>query len=458
MPKMKNATITRRTFLGTVGAAAVAGSGLAVSLPKVRLAAIGTGGRGHTDLHNFLRSGLCEISCACDVYEPALAWVRKEQPQAKIYKDYRVMLRECAGQYDAVSIMTPDHTHAVAFFEASKYNVPVYCAKPLGHTISETLAMMRVAREKKLITHVSHHGNSEPGTPLLREWMESGVFGQAMEAHVYCNYGEHLFREPNALLSEPAEPPKGFDWELWQGPAKRRAYIKNVYSRRWRSWSMYGEGCVGDWCCHLMGPISYALDLDLPCAVTLAEAPEFDLKSTPCSFPFAPHYVFEYPAKGKRAAFTLHWYDGDARAPRPPGLEPDQPFDPVGDGLAGGWLRCEKETLVFGQTGASGLRVVPHSRMKAVKPHLPPKKYPRYKNHWAEFLQAVQQKRAANTPFEQCGKYTIMGLMGTVATRFPGRRLEFDPASMRFTNVPEANALLRPEWTDAALSEWGSYL
>ena len=88
----------------------------------------------------------------------------------------------------------------------------------------------------------------------------------------------------------------------------------------------------------------------------------------------------------------------------------------------------------------------------------PPKKYPRYKNHWAEFLQAVQQKRAANTPFEQCGKYTIMGLMGTVATRFPGRRLEFDSASMRFTNMPEANALLRPEWTDAALSEWGSYL
>ena len=53
---------------------------------------------------------------------------------------------------------------------------------------------------------------------------------------------------------------------------------------------------------------------------------------------------------------------------------------------------------------------------------------------------------------------TIMGLMGTISTRFPGRRLEFDSASMRFTNVPEANALLRPDWSEAALSEWGRYL
>ena len=188
-----NMQLTTREFIG-LGGVALAGAALPTwagkskatpcAAPKVRLAAIGTGGRGHTDLHNFLRSGLAEITCAADVYAPALDWVRKEQPKAKLYADYRKMLAECAGRYDAVSIMTPDHTHCVAFLEASKYNVPVYCAKPLAHTIDETLAMMRVAREKKIITQVSHHGNSEPGTPLLREWMESGIFGQAVEAHV----------------------------------------------------------------------------------------------------------------------------------------------------------------------------------------------------------------------------------------------------------------------------------
>ena len=82
----------------------------------------------------------------------------------------------------------------------------------------------------------------------------------------------------------------------------------------------------------------------------------------------------------------------------------------------------------------------------------------RYKNHWAEFLQAVQQKRPANTPFELGGKFTLMGFMGTIATRFPGRRLTFDPATARCTNCPEANALMRPNWTDAALVDYGAFL
>ena len=456
---MNDATTTRRTFLGAVGAAAVAGPGLAAELPKVRIAAIGTGGRGHTDLHSFLRSGLAEISCAADVYAPNLEWVRKEQPQAKIYKDYRVMLRECAGQYDAVSIITPDHTHAVAFFEASKYNVPVYCAKPLAHTISETLAMMRVAREKKIMTHVSHHGNSEPGTALLREWMESGIFGQALEAHIYCCGPNGYYMEPPEWANQPATPPAGLDWELWQGPVKRRPYIKGLVPKgRWRSWAMYGEGCIGDWSCHLIGPVATALDLDMPTAVTMDDERGFDPKKTPFSFPHAAHYKFEFPAKGKRGPFTYHWYECMRRAPRPAAYEPELPFDTVKSRWCGGYLVCEKETLMFGATGASGLRVIPHSHMKAIKPHLPPKKYPRIKDHWAEFMQAVQQKRAANTPFELGGKFTLMGFMGTIATRFPGRRLTFDPVTMRCTNIPEANALLRPDWTDAALAEWGSYL
>ena len=113
---------------------------------------------------------------------------------------------------------------------------------------------------------------------------------------------------------------------------------------------------------------------------------------------------------------------------------------------------------MFGTTGAAGLRVIPHSHMKAIKPSLPPKKYPRYKDHWAEFLRAVQQKRPANTPFEMGGKFTIMGFMGMIATRFPGRRLTFDPVSMRCTNIPEANALMGPDWTDAARAEYGRFL
>lgn len=429
---------------------------MASNLPKVRIAAIGTGGRGHTDLHAFLRSGLAEIVCAADVYAPALNWVRAEQPQARIFSDYRVMLRVCAGQYDAVSIMTPDHTHCTAFLEAAKYNVPVYCAKPLGHTFAETLAMMRIAREKKLITQVSHHGNSEPGTMLFREWYEAGILGQAIEAHVFCPCGQGYYTANPANIDNPQQVPDDLDWELWQGPVRRRSYFQTLVPRGdWRSWAPYGEGCVGDWCCHLMGPIALTLDLDLPIAVTV-DAPGFDPRATPYSFPQAPHYTFEYAAKGKRGPFKFHWYDVHRAPPRPAALTETDRFDPVHDGWAGGWLKCEKETLMFGQTGLSGLRVVPHARHLAFKPRRPPAKYPRIRDHWAEFLEAVQQKRPANTPFELAGKYTLMGLMGTIATRFPGRRLTFDERQMRFTNCDAANALLVPDWTDEARATYGA--
>ena len=111
---------------------------------------------------------------------------------------------------------------------------------------------------------------------------------------------------------------------------------------------------------------------------------------------------------------------------------------------------------MYGSHGASGVRVVPQARMRAFK--RPPQKYPRVGNHHAEFLHAVLEKRPANTPFELAGKITLMGLMGTIATRFPGKRLTFDATQMRFTECAEANALMRPDWSPAALAEYGAFL
>ena len=198
-----------------------------------------------------------------------------------------------------------------------------------------------------------------------------------------------------------------------------------------------------------------ALDLDLPTAVTV-DAPGFDPAKTPQAFPTNPCYKFEFPAKGQRAAFTAYWYDVNRTAPRPPALEANQEFEPLKHGWSGAWLKCEKETVMYGSHGASGVRIVPQARMRAFK--RPPQKYPRVRNHYAEFLQAVLEKRPANTPFELAGKVSLMGLLGTAATRFPGKRLEFDAVKMRFANCDAANALLKPEWTKEAMETYGAAL
>lgn len=456
--------LTKRDFLRMTGGAALAGAvapclaakGAPHGGRKVRIAAIGTGGQADGDLHAFLRTGMAEIVCAADVYAPAMDWLKKEQPNAKLYSDYRKMLADFAGKFDAVTIVVPDHSHCVAFLEAVKHKVPVFCEKPLGHTFAETVAMMREAKKAGIITHVGMQGNSFPSTQTLREWVESGELGQAQEAHLYCNSVAYFYCEPPSFMDEHPEVPAGLDWDLWQGPAVRRPYFRGVApGGRWRCWYPYGEGCLTDWVCHILGPLVTALDLDLPTAVTV-DAPEFDLAKTPHSFPLNPRYKFEFPAKGQRAAFTAYWYDVKRTAPRPPALEADQAFEPLKHGWSGAWLKCEKETIMYGSHGASSVRIVPQERMRAFK--RPPQKYPRVRNHYAEFLQAVLEKRPANTPFELAGKVSLMGLLGTAATRFPGKRLEFDAAKMRFSNCDAANALLKPEWTKEAMETYGAAL
>ena len=143
-------------------------------------------------------------------------------------------------------------------------------------------------------------------------------------------------------------------------------------------------------------------------------------------------------------------------APRPPALEANQEFDPIKRGWSGAWVKCDKETLMYGSHGATGLRIVPQARMSAFK--RPPQKYRRVRNHHEEFLKAVLENRPANTPFELAGKVSLMGLIGTVATRFPGTRLEFDAQKMCFTNCDAANRLLKPEWSEQALATYGSYI
>ena len=453
--------MTTRDFLKMSGGAALSGAALgtfgAEPRRKVRIAAIGADRRARSVLSAFLNLRRAEVVCAADVYAPAFGWLKKAQPKVKCFADYRKMLKECEGQYDAITIAVPDHIHCVAFLEALKYKKPVYCEKPLGHTLVETLAMMRKAKEAGIITHVGMQGNSAPGTLVLREWMESGALGQVEEAHLYCNALHNFYCEDPTWINTPLPVPKGLDWELWQGPiGTRRPFFRNVApGGHWRCWTPYGEGCLTDWVCHVLGPLVTALDLDLPTAVTL-DALGFDPAKTPFAFPLNPRYTFEFPARGARKAFKAYWYDVNRSAPRPAALEADQPFEPFKEGWAGAWVKCEKETVMYGSHGASGVRIVPHARMKTFQ--RPPQKYPRVKNHFAEFLDAIQQNRQTNTPFELGGKISLMGLIGTVATRFPGQRLTFDAQAMRFTNCEAANALLRPDWSKEALATYGAAL
>ena len=96
---------------------------------KVRFACIGIGGKGDSDTNDAGKHG--EIVALCDIDSEVLEKMGKKYPNAKKYFDYRKMLEEMGEKIDAVTVSTPDHTHAPASVMAMRMGKHCFCQKPL---------------------------------------------------------------------------------------------------------------------------------------------------------------------------------------------------------------------------------------------------------------------------------------------------------------------------------------
>ena len=158
------------------------------------------------------------------------------------------------------------------------------------------------------------------------------------------------------------------------------------------------------------------------------------------TFPAGSQVTFEFPAKGKRGPVKLVWYDGNQRIPRPAELEAGRQVVGIGAVVIG-----DRGKIMYGSHGAGDCRLIPEAKMQAYK--RPEPKIPRIRtSHQVEWLNAVREGRQADSPFEYGGRLSEIGLLGAIAIRMPGQKLEYDEKAMRFTNVDEANHLLSPTY------------
>src|SRR5262245_57018564 len=144
------ARISRRRFLKTTAGALafpyIVPRSVRGANAKLNIAGIGVGGKGETDVRYCAGENIVAL---CDADEARAAGTFKKFPGAKVYKDFRKMLDEMGKGIDAVTVSTPDHTHAVAAVAAMKLGKHVYCQKPLTRTIHEARVLLEVSREKK---------------------------------------------------------------------------------------------------------------------------------------------------------------------------------------------------------------------------------------------------------------------------------------------------------------------
>jgi predicted dehydrogenase len=447
--------VSRRGFIAASAASAafsivprhVLGAGQTPPSEKINIAAIGAGRRAGDDISEMSATGQYNFVAMADVDHPHASKTFAAHPEAKVYTDFRKMLDEVEKSIDVVLVGTPAHTHAVAAINAMKRGKHVYCEKPLAHSIWELREMMRVAKETKVITQLGNQGHSFASIRMFVEWIWDGAIGNVHTIHAGSNFFNSALDYMDVLKTE--EPvPATLDWDLWLGPAQFRPYHSTYVPARWRPWIPFGTGTIGDWTCHVIDPVYWALDLGAPYSIQATTADkEYDAKKHGSeTFPRSDIITFKFAAKGNRGPVTIHWYDGKQTMPRPEGMEPDRKIPPVGAMVLG-----DKGGIYYGSHGANGARLFPETKMRAYQEKLkaePVKKtLPRLKSHQWDFIDAVRSGKPAGSDFAAYGgPLTQIALLGVIGIRCMGQELLWDNDACQFTNSKEANSFIRPEF------------
>ena len=439
--------ISRRRFVGAAGAGAalsivpsgvLGGAGRVAASEKLNIAGIGIGGMGKSNLRQLESENIVAL---CDVDQAYAAPVFKRYPKARVYSDYRKMLDE-VKEIDAVLVATPDHTHAVISAEAMRRGKHVYCQKPLTHDVYEARMLAKIAKETGVTTQMGIQGHSQEGLRLISEWIWDGAIGEVREVDAWCSLSYYPFghaywssrwsRKPKETPAVPAT----LDWDLWLGPAPKRAYHPAYHPKVWRCWWDFGCGMMGDRGAHTLDPVVWALKLGHPTSV---EATSLDLN--PDTHPIASVVTYQFPARGDLPGVKLTWYEG-VRAPRPAELEDGRRMGHV---EGGSLFKGSGGKLVAGVYG-EGARLIPEKRMREYKQ--PAKSIARVRgSHEMDWVRACKSGKAAGADFEYSGLLTEICLLGNVAKRMDAR-IEWDGEKMRVTNLPEANLYIRSRYRE----------
>ncbi len=407
----------------------VLGRGFTAPSDTVRLAAIGIGGKGESDITEMVKAG-ASVAALCDVDWRSGAKSFARYPDAKQFKDYREMLATMGSEIDAVSVSTPDHTHAVATMAALKLNKPVFTQKPMTRTMHEVRALVAEAKVRKVATQMGNQFHAGAGTRIIREAYEAGLIGEIREIHYWTNrpvWPQGLERPTDAHNPHPT-----FDWNLWQGPAPERPYNPAYAPFRWRGWWDYGTGALGDIACHAMDAAFWAFDLRNPARITPESSQMFEETA-----PKQSRVQYDFPATAKRPAVKVVWRDGSIWPARPMELG-DKDQWPIGE--VGGQMWVGTDGAMVADAYGDSLRILNPTRHAQWLKTPPKPTYARSPGAYAEWINAITGKGPAplSNFVDYSGPLTEMVLYGCLAVR-SGRIIEISPEGVIKTPLP-------PEW------------
>jgi predicted dehydrogenase len=411
----------------------------------INFACIGVGGKGKSDTQHASHFG--RIVALCDIDEKRGGENFERFKDAKVYHDFRKLLEEQGSKIDAVTVSTPDHTHAPAAVMAMRMGKHVYCQKPLTHSVWEARLMRETAREKGVCTQMGNQGTAHPGLRRGVEVIRSGAIGDIAEVHVWTNRPFKYWKQSPDIVARPVETPgipSHVHWYEFLGPAPDRPYHPIYHPHDWRGWWDFGTGSLGDMACHTSNLAFMSLKLGLPTRVS-ARSGEINSET----YPAWAAITYEFPARENLPPVRLTWYEGAKDGKR---------NLPSPDLFPAGFNASDSGSLFVGSKGklyspsdyGSDQVLWPEAEFKDYKD--PARTLPRIegdggeddkqKREWVQAIRAGKPSIALSN-FDYASNMTESMLLGNVAVR-AGEAIEYDPATGRVTNSSHASQYLKP--------------
>ncbi len=417
--------ISRRAFLGTAAAGIALTSmsrrAFARQSPndQVVLGMIGVGSQGTSRLRQFLQQPDVRIGAICDVdqahLERAVGIVEAARGyKPKAVRDYRRVLDD--RDIHAVSVVTPDHWHAIPTVHAFEAGKDVFVEKPLSYSVAEGRAMAEGSARYKRVSQMGNHiHNDFPNYRRVVEMVRSGKLGRITRVHCWKTCRTEPWPNEN-----PPSLPASLDWDFWLGPAPKHAYEPLRAHGTFRHFWDYSGGIFIDFWCHIVDVAMWALDLKAPRSFSAAGGRLF--LTDPTETPDTMEAVLDYPEL--IFMFSL----------RPTALPG---FDHMGN--IGCLFEGTEASLVTNyeqhEVWVGGRKADDFPRPDPTIPDSP--------GHIREFLDGIKTRNLETTCNVRYGhRLSKLGLLSNIAYR-TGRRLQWDDRNERILHDDEANRYLR---------------
>ncbi|AOW21522.1 Gfo/Idh/MocA family protein [Urechidicola croceus] len=464
---------SRRNFIKKSAVAAVGfsiiprhvlGKGFIAPSDKLNIAVIGGGGKGKSDALNAWNNGSNNITAICDVDWNMSKELMDKFTKAKKYKDFRKMLEKSSKDIDAITISTPDHTHAVAALASMQLGKHVYVQKPLTHNIKEARILTKAASTYKSVTQMGNQGASGDGVKQMTKWFDSGIIGSVNEVHVWTN--RPVWPQGIPTPTEKVKMIDGLAWDSWIGPAEMVDYHPLYHPFKWRGWWNFGTGALGDMGCHLMDPPFRVLGLKYPTEVETSVGAIFTKDWNPDYYPEScppssrTQLTFEATEKNP-IGLKMTWTDGGLR-PFHPDLIPADHNIGDEDSSNGVIMMGEKGIMTCGTYGRNPKVYLNSGEIIEIPKSSLTNNLPENGHHifWTEACKegfGGQKHKDLTSSFDFAGPLTESLLIGNLAIRsymtktgknsFEGRKkLLWDSKNMEITNFKKGNQFVSRDY------------